>query len=394
MTDLAGELRLAAAAPPPKGWEPYAEESGLIGSAIVHLPRPGATERDLLIGAGFDPDEWRISGAINTRRWMRYDQEWLYYYKFDVVAGESSKVRAEHIEDIVKMIRKRSPRRSRIPTGNDGFGYLASDWQIGKAEGDDGTPQTVARVKTSVDQAVARIRWLRRAGHAMPIGLFAGLGDLLEGTCGWYPGQQFLIDRNRREQNRIVRELITYAILEMAPLFETFIVATVGGNHGENRQDGKRATNDADNDDVAQFEAVREAFDMAPEWGDQLQWLIPQDELSIGLNIQDVGIGLTHGHNFRKGSTVQAKAHEWWKGQVFGEQAVREAQILCSAHFHHFSAVTYGRRTHIQTPAMDPGSKWHSNATGEDAPPGVVTFRIDPSHAFGYDDLKILDPRS
>ena len=55
----------------------------------MRLPRPNATEQDLLIAAGFDPDCWRIKGTFNTRRWMRYDQEWLYYYKFDVEQGES-----------------------------------------------------------------------------------------------------------------------------------------------------------------------------------------------------------------------------------------------------------------------------------------------------------------
>jgi predicted phosphodiesterase len=224
----------------------------------------------------------------------------------------------------------------------------------------------------------------------MPHGALAGLGDLFEGCAGFYPNQPFLIDRNRRDQGKITRELITHAIDELSPLFDVFTAATVGGNHGENRQDGKKVTDDADNDDVAAFEAVKEAFDRAGHT--EIDWVIPDDELSIALELGGVKLGLTHGHLFRRGSTVQAKAHEWWKGQAFGLQPVHDAQLLVSGHFHHFSAVTYGARTALQTPAMDPGSKWYRDSSGEDSPAGVLTMRIDETSTLGYDDLRILSP--
>lgn len=387
MTELSEELA-AAAGPAPKGWEPYAEEAGRIGSAVVRLPRPGATERDLLIGAGFDPDEWRINGAVNTRRWMRYDQEWLYYYKFDVVQGESAEVRELHIEDLVKHIRRRRKAAPAPRGGDDAWVFNASDWQIGKREGEDGTPQTIERVLEAVDLAVREVKSIRRAGYRIPTGVLAGVGDIGEGTCGFYPNQPFLIDCNRREQNRITRELITHAIDELSPLFDEFHVKTVAGNHGENREEGKKITDDGDNDDVAQFEAVREAFDRAGDG--HIIWQIPDNELSIADTIGGVRVGWTHGHLFRTGATVQKKAYEWWKGQDFGFQAVRGTQILISAHFHHFSAVTYGPRTHFQTPAMDPGSRWFQNTTGEESPAGVLTMRLSAEEPLGYSHVQIL----
>jgi len=378
--------------PVPKGWEPYAEESGRVGSAIVRLPRPGATERDLLIGAGFDPDCWRIYGPVNTRRWMRYDQEWLFYYKFDVVQGESPEQVEIHVKDLVRHLRRRKPRTALelgLSGGGDAWLYDASDWQVGKREGEDGSAQTVDRVAESVELAVRRVKDLRRCGALMPQGAFVGLGDLGEGTCGFYPNQPFLIDLNRRDQNRVVRELITYAIDELSPLFEVFEVATVGGNHGENRDDGKKATDDGDNDDVAQFEAVKEAYDRAGR-DPHIRWHIPRDELSIALELGGVLNGFTHGHLFRKGSTVQAKAHEWWKGQDFGFQAVRGTQILHSAHFHHLSCVCYGSRTHWQTPPMDPGSKWFRETSGEETPAGALTMRISAEEPLGFSDVQVL----
>lgn len=387
----AAKQKQAAKEKAPAGWEPYAEEAGRIGSAITRLPTPGATERDLLVSAGFDPDCWRIRGPVNTRRWMRYDQEWLYYYKFDVEQGESPAAVEEHVEDLARHIRRRrAPVRPDV-SGDDAWCLPVSDWQIGKREGEDGTPQTVERVLEAIDLAKAEVRDLRRVGHMMPVGAMAGVGDLGEGTCGFYPNQEFLVDRNRRDQNKITRELLTHAIEELSPLFELFKVLTVGGNHGENRNDGRKVSDDGDNDDVAQFEAVKEAFDRDPRYAGHLEWLIPEAELSISDVIGGVHVGFTHGHLFRAGGkSPQLKAHEWWRGQDFGFQEVRGTRILVSAHFHHFSAVTYGSRTHLQTPPMDPGSRWFRNSSGEETPAGQLSFRLDASQPLGYDNLRVL----
>ena len=385
---------LAAAEKTPAGWEPYTEHTETVGSAVVRLPRPGATQNDLLIQAGFDPNEWRISGPVNTRKWMRYDQEWLYYYKFDVVGGESPESVAVDVEELVKRIRKRrasASKAARGMTGNDAWAFLMSDWQIGKREGEDGTAQTVDRILEAVDLAKLQIRGLRRAGRKMPHGVLLGMGDIVEGSCGFYPNQQFLIDQNRREQARTTRALIAHCIDELGPLFDRLTVASVGGNHGENRtRSGDKVTDDGDNDDVAVFEAVAEAYVRA---GEEHQFVIPDDELSFALELGGVEVGVTHGHLFKRGATAQAKAHEWWKGQDFGMQPVRGCRVLLSAHFHHLSLVSYGARTHIQAPAMDPGSRWFRNVTGEDSPAGVLTMRFDAEEALGFDDLRVLTPR-
>jgi predicted phosphodiesterase len=392
VTELSKDLEAAyqAADRVPKGWEPYSEQIDQIGSAVVRLPRPDFTHHDLLVGAGFDPAEWQISGPIQARKWMAYDGRWLHYFKFEVVQGESDELRDLHVEELTKAIRRRT-KAGKIETGGkDAWAYVASDWQVGKREGSDGTPQTVDRVLHSLELAVAQVRDLRRVGRKMPTGAVIGLGDLVEGCTGFYPAQEFLVDATRREQNRIARELITHAVDTLSPLFDEFLVATVGGNHGENRRDGRAFTTPGDNDDLAAFEAVREAFTRAGH--DEIDWEIPEDELSIGFMLGGVQIGATHGHLFKTGQTAQKKALEWWKGQDFGFQATRDARILLSGHFHHFSLVTYGTRTAIQAPAMDPGSAWYRQSTGEESPAGVLTLRLDSEEPAGYDDLRILSP--
>lgn len=399
MSELSSELGQATSASqkPPAGWEPYAEEVGRVGSAIVNLPTPSSTERDLLITAGFDPELWQIFGPINTRRWMRYDQEWLYYYKFDVVQGESAEAREVNVDELAAWLRKKRHRLTTVtePAASDVYAMLLSDWQIGKRLGEDDSKKTAERVADTIDQAVQEAKRLRRLGYQIEHGALLGLGDLGEGTCGFYPGQQFTVDLNRRDQNKVVRELIAYAIDGFAGVFDKLTVATVGGNHGENRSiGGKVITNEADNDDVAQFEAVKEAFDRAGDPG--ITWVIPEDELSMQLNLGGVGVGMTHGHLYQRGrgGSAQGKALEWWKGQDFGGHELRGAQVLVSAHFHHFSATTYGRKTHVQTPPMDPGSKWFADILGQDSPPGAVVMRFDNTQMLGFDHLRILEPGS
>jgi len=384
------DVNRVAAASVPKGWEPYTEHTEQIGEAIVRLPRPNATEHDLLIGAGFNPDEWQIQGPVNTRKWMRYDGQWLYYYKFNVVAGEGPAARAEHVDELIARIRKRRPRNLAQATAKDAWAFVAADWQLGKREGSVGTDQTAERVADTFDQAVHRVRSLRRLGRSMPHGAILGLGDIIEGCHGNYNTQTFTADRTRRDQCKLARELLSYGIDSLAPLFDRFTVATVAGNHGEHRNDGKQVTDDSDNDDVAVFEALREAYDRG---GWDLDWVIPYDELSVALTLGGVDVGITHGHKFGKGPTVQAKALEWFKGQDFGYREVRGCKILISGHFHHFLATQAGQRFLYQAPAMDPGSKHYTDRTGEHSSPGALTLRLDDGHPYGHGDLEILVPR-
>lgn len=404
------DVQTALTIPVPKEWQPYAEHNGLTGKGAALMPRPWNTHADLLLNAGFDPREWRIAGSIRTRIWsrdVRIDGEpvdvtdpasRMHWYSFEVVAGESPEDVQTHVGELEKLIRR---RRRPAPEaggkwldGTDAWAYWASDWQVGKREGDNGTPQTVDRVLESLDLAERQIRRLRRGGAKMPTGVFFGLGDLVEGCAGFYPGQTFMVDANRRQQGRIARELITHGIDRLMPLFDNFVVGTVGGNHGENRSPkGERITDVSDNDDVAVFEAVREAFDRAGE--DRIEWIIPEDELSMRLRLGGTDVGVTHGHLF-KGTladlSAQKGALEWWRGQDFGFQEVRGTQVLVSAHFHHYSCNTFGIRTAFQTAAMDPGSDWVTNRNGERAPASVLTMRFDANEPLGFADVQLLSP--
>lgn len=394
LTEESNTLPPVSAGAVPKGWEVYTEHTDKMGSAVVHLPRPDFSERDLLIQAGFNPDTWRIKGSVNTRKWMRYDQEWLHYYKFDVEQGESEESKWIHVKELVTQIRRRTGKpKTRVHTGTPcTYVFVLSDWQIGKAEGGRGTKDTVARFEDCLAQAVANIKALWRLGVNINQLAILSVGDLVEGCGDHYDMQQFSVDCDRRTQNRIVRELLTKTILTLSPMFDHTTVAVIGGNHGENRKEGKAYTTFADNDDVGSPEAVKEAFDLAG-WGDRLTWYIPDEELSMLVDLQGIKIAIVHGHQFKGGANALKKAEDWWRANDFGLQAVREAQILLSGHLHHYNTtnVTHGR-SWIQAPTIDPGSKWYTDTSGVTAIPGVLNFVLTHDHPLGYDHARVLAP--
>ena len=391
-TDIEAELADEQSA---KQFKTFSETDGEKGHAAALLPYENADARQLVQGAGLDPDLWQLTGRVNTRRWMRYDGSFLYYYKFDVVQGESEESRQLHIGELEKHIR----RRTRKPAGPHHldqrittYGLLMADWQIGKAEGGEGSDSTVQRWLNALEEAQREIKRLRKTNASLDDLFLPSVGDLPEGCGGHYDMQTFSVDLDRREQCRTIRELVTKTILELGPMFDQVIMAGVPGNHGENRHKGKAFTNFSDNDDLATLEAVGEAFRLAGWDDDRLLVLMPEghDELTMTVDVNGVQVALAHGHQFRGGVNALKKAEEWWRGQDFGLRAARDAQILLSGHFHsyHNVNVTAGR-SWIQAPTIDTGSMWYTGGSGITATRGVLSFVLDAEHPLGYDHLRV-----
>lgn len=379
----------------PKEYTPFVElaEDGQ-GKAGVLLPHAEITETDLIKSAGLSPDTYRVTpGTLRYRRWMRYDQEWLHYYAFAIErrAEDTPEQRAVEVRELLSLFRRRRGVSKPKPgLANDSFLVVESDWQIGKGEGG-GTPDTVERIRASFERKERYLKELRRAGHRLPVGVMACTGDLHEGCLGFYAMQPFQVDLDRRSQTRVVRRLLREGIEMLAPHFDHFVVAGVGGNHGENRNsDGKAFTTFADNDDLVALDVLQEVFASKADY-EHVSFVIPDEELSIVLDINGVKVGLAHGHQFGKGGgTAQKKAENWWAYQAFGYQPVADAQILVTGHYHHHSVVEYGLRTHIQAPSMDGGSKWFKDQTGLESAPGSLALVLDREIPRGWDRLRVL----
>lgn len=376
----------------PTGYEPGIDtESGKItGRFNEPLTDDGALLKSfdrLLKEWGFDPEHFTVDlDRINFRTWdahygIHRPPERFYYYKADIVRRRP----VAELDDLVSRIRRKKPLKvSRALSGPNTFAILNADWQLGKKDGQ-GTEFTIEAVMNSIPLIKKRYQTLRAQGYEFGDLLIANLGDLVEGCKGHYPMQTFNVELSRREQVRLGRELLTEQIMAFADDFDRVLIAAVAGNHGENRNDdGKSFTNLGDNDDVALVEQVAEAFDLAAKVSsrfEHVRFAIPENELSMVLDVSGTIVGLTHGHvaNARRAvgrNLSHTKVWDWWQGQAFGNQPVSDVDLLISGHFHYFSMFEQAGRTALQVPALEDRSEWFTATHGMAATAAVMTMVI------------------
>lgn len=372
----------------PTLWRPgvvWSDNDGEITSRPVEHPTPHWG--DILSSWGYDPAEYEIVEPVKVSTWDAPNGEggtkqlWSYKAGIRVKHNED----AINYEDLLDEIRKEAAHKPVGDRGTDTFVVPIGDTQFGKGDGD-GLKGTIARFLEGIDKVEYRIKELRSLGRNLGHLVVALMGDIMEACDGNYPAQTFTVEANRREQNRIARRLIRDAIMRWSKHFDKVTVLAVPGNHGENRKNGKAFTTVGDNDDVAVVEIIAEVFAANPEAFGHVEFLIPEDDIAVTIDIGKV-VGFTHGHFARSGTSAQAKIKNWWADQAFGLQPVGEASILVTAHYHHFSVIEHGPRTHIQIPALDGGSEWFVNAKGEQSRPGIACFVVNSN---GYQDLEVL----
>lgn len=348
---------------------------------------------------GFDPADYALVGNPRvTSHTVLVDGEWtnvqawwkIAFARIDVLAADQRDEDAERLHD--ELTRWKLPKRRTALDGRAPFVVNLADWQMGQLD-DGGSGHTVARLKAIYAGIADRVRALRRLGVPLGTCVVAGLGDLVEGCDGFYPMQTFSVDLDRRAQVNVVRRLIVKLLKLLVEIgFEEVVVVAVGGNHGENRRDGKSFTTLADNDDLAAFDAAYDVISETPH-ADRFRWKIPTDELVNTLEVGGRVLGWTHGHLARvPGATPQKKLWTWWEKQCMGRRDVAAAELLVTAHYHHFSAVEDEGRFHLQTPAVCGTSAWWNGMTGQGSVPGLLTFVVDPDGARPFTQLEIITP--
>lgn len=380
----------------PDGWRPSATYSAHGGELVGRIPNGADADpafwRLVISDWGLDPDTTEIvPDSVQIRAWDmpigKGETMRARYYKANIRPR-----RAAMCADDVAELAKAAARRTKRPpaTTHDGVGFVCclSDWQIGKSEGG-GTVATVERITRALDQAVARLRELRKAGRVISSVWLVGMGDLAEQCIGFYPAQQWSVDCTRREQLQIVRTLLLSAVDRFVDLTGSLVVGAVPGNHGENRANGKMITDVSDNDDLAVFDQVRDALAKNPDRYGHITWHI-SDELVLTANVAGVEVAWTHMH--QGAGSGERKIAEWWRSQVMGNRPISAAQILNTAHYHHLLVSESTGRTIIQVPAMDGGSAWFTERTGQSSPSGMVTYLAGTECGLrGWSDLAIME---
>lgn len=396
-----GRTRVAGA---PNGWEPGIRwdtpDQGEITSPAVteKLADPDKGWTGILKKLGLDENVFAVVPPVEIKydpaAWHRDNQgedavtRPVWRYKARVVrigSKEDPNFEANDMEDLVDYIGKWKRPKREAPSGEYCMWVDLADWQVGKADGR-GTKKIIENVLQMIAAVDHRITALRKMGYRIGRLHVQGLGDLLEGCLNHYAMQCWSVELDRREQIRVVRRLLTEAIITWAKRVEWLTVGCVPGNHGEHRDSasGKAFTTFGDNDDVAVFEQVAEAVRMNPEL-EHVEFTIPDQNLIQVFDLAGTISAFIHAHQAtgrkqrqagRSLPPAQAKVLSWWESQAFqmSHRGLADAHVLHSGHYHHFSAIEHGAsRLHLQCPPMDDGSIWFENMTGITSNPGTLT---------------------
>lgn len=379
----------------PSGWEPGVVWDGEKGSITTDalFETPNEWE-EILSARGLDPELYEVVG--DSIKWCSYDG-WkrdaqgedaysaiCYSFRADIRRRTNKRV---DLEGLYKEVRKAKPAK-KVKTGNQTLLVALSDMQVGNGDygGVEATVQALAELP---DKIVQRLTDLRRTGNSIGTVCLAGLGDLIENTCGFYAAQPFRTELDLREQTKLVRRSIRDIVMAVAPHAESVKVVCVPGNHGEKRQDGKSITRVGDNLDVEVFEQVAEIISANPDAYGHVQWRIPSDEIAVAVELSGQLVAFTHGHQAKGGSESVRTMNGWWSKQSFGRAYpnVADASILVHGHFHHLTISEQAGRLLVGAPSLTRVGEYWADSTGEQTAAGTLTFAIAPD---GWGDLKVL----
>jgi len=259
-----------------------------------------------------------------------------------------------------------------------------SDEQLHKVDRHGGTPEFfewLGLVLAELDEELRR--------EPCQDAVIALGGDLIEGfeNTG---SQMFTNDGSHPTMLTTAHAYLTDTITRIAARFERVRVLAVPSNHTAWRRGKDNLGKPGDDYGLAIVRTVAASLSMSERWG-HVEFVLPSEwEVSVAVQVRDDVLALTHGH---VGTSGPASFPKWFAGQVVGDSPIARASIVLSGHYHHYRSVPLGnigdrQRVHIQMPAMDGGSSWFTNATGEWSPRGIWTAVI--RDGYGLDHERVL----
>ena len=379
------EQRKRTAKKIPAGFEPGVEYDAT-GGVLKSIPRPVGDEPDhaeLLAEFELDPAKWRITG-LRRSKWQSFNGDWLESFRATFVPNSGTNL--VPIDDLLDIVAKWKPvKRDSSPVkasvSNVAYVVVLADTQVGKIDGG-GSEQIIKNVLHKTDLAASRLKELRKSGREINTVYLPMLGDCIEGMNSQGGKHIWRTDLDLTSQIRVYRRLLLHMIKAFAPLADRVIVPCVPGNHDEAvRVGNSMATTYTDSFALDAASAVADALADHPDFK-HVSFTFPKyDTLTVTLDLCGTVVGLAHGHQCR------GKAIDWWKNMAHGQQDIGEATLLLTGHYHHLRVEQSGRKTHIQSPALDGGSTWFENSTGQAAPAGMLTLTVGEGK---WDELKIL----
>jgi hypothetical protein len=344
----------------------------------------------VLEGFGLDPsifyvvdDTVRMSKWQQSKRTESGDRDvvWLYSYRARF-ARRSPEASETDISQLRAKIDKWRPRASvSVKTDEAPCTFLINwaDWQIGKSEGG-GVAATVDRVQKSIDDCLARIKELRKAGRNIEKVAIFNMGDPSEGCDGNYSSQRFTVQLNLRAQLNLVLDLWTQGVASLQP----DIFASVLCNHGEWTRNGGSKPVTGDSDNVGGY--LGDTLERVFNGSGPTEWHIAHDQMVQALTLSGVAVAITHGHK------IAGKEFEWLRGQAqrIQYETGEMPRLWITAHKHHLAVEDFGAFWRFQCPSLDGGSKWYADSSGKWSTPGTLTMLVGTHDARGWSDMAVL----
>ena len=366
--------------PPKEAWRPQLELDA-DGGYFVSTPRQEevTNAEDLLAEFNLDPKDWIVVSVRRSKWEGGRSGEWLNSYRVSLKPRSYAGTLLDATELEREIKKWRPPRAAKPATGDLTAIYAIGDTQWGKDAGD-GTAGTVGRVRRALSEALLRQQEIKKRGVG-PIAL-PQMGDCIEGTVSQGGRIMGRLDLDLTSQIRVGRRVLMEWVKAFAPHTNELIIPVVPGNHDESTRQVI-----VDPMDSWQVEIVQQVLDICKENPDlaHVTGRFPErDNTTLAVNLSGTMVGFAHGHQLRD-------PQKWWQGQALGDTAVGQADVLITAHYHHYAVKQFNHRLWVQTPALDGGSFWFSDRTGMGGktPTGIVSLVVGE----GYDprrDLVVL----
>ena len=376
-----------------KGWQPQIEINSETGiGEITHVGTDPQYENkfdEILREWGFNPAEYEIIGQVKASSWNAQLKGGKVetFHAFKGIVQRKNPKRDKYTKELIKHISKKTPLKPTTLGGDTAFMFFMADWQLGKK--DYGVENTVNRYEIALQDAVNRIKNLRKVGVNIDEIYMIGLGDLTENcTNAFFDSQPFSVELSLIEQYALARSMIMKTIDTFLPLADKLILAGIPGNHGEMSRSSKGQvfTNRLDNSDIMHFQICKEIMDANKERYKKVRVEVP-DNFHQVLEIKGKKVAWTHGHmTGNSGTNPEIKIENWWKGQMYGFLPSGEAEILITGHYHHFRAKYQGDRAWFQSPSLDRSIDF-TQRTGLWSHPAVLTFTINEK---GWANVQLL----
>ena len=374
------------------GWQPGLEVNEQTGlGEITHVgtdPNYRNKFDTILRDWGFDPKLYYIEGSVRASSWnvQLKGGTTETFYAFKGVVRKKNPGHDKYFQELFKQAKKKPPIKKKTLGGDTAFLFFMADWQLGKR--DFGVENTIKRYDVALQDAVNRIKDLRKLGVNIDEIYMIGLGDLTENcTAAFYDSQPFNVELSLIEQYALARSMIMKTIDTFLPLADKLILAGCPGNHGEMSRSSKGQvyTNRLDNSDTMHLQICEEIMSANKQRYKSVRVEVPEGFHQV-LDIKGKTCGWTHGHMTGGSGNPENKIENWWKGQMYGHLPAGNCEILITGHYHHFRSKQQGNRTWFQSPSLDKSIDF-TERSGLWSHPGVLTFTVNKK---GWDNLKIL----